>query len=109
MYVHEFRYQDSVSPAGIPMRKQQVAIIALALWLIIVTAFMFILQQVNLQLFLVLFVMGLLVVVQFMQSYYAHPGYLRYIRYLVAAGIVILGIIVALKVVDILGYEIVLR
>ena len=91
------------------MRKHQVAIIALALWLIIVTAFMFIAQQVNLQLFLVLFVMGLLVIVQFMQSYYAQPGYLRYIRYLVAAGIVILGIIVALKVVDILGYEIILR
>jgi hypothetical protein len=104
---HDFRNNDSVSPAGIPMRKQQIAIIALALWLILVTTVMFLTQEVDLEIFIILSILGMLVIGQFMQSYYAQPQYLRYIRYLIWAGIVILGLIVALRVLDILGWEIV--
>lgn len=91
------------------MRKQQIAIIAFALWLSIVAAFMLFVHRVDFEIFFVLCVMGLLVIVQLMQSYYVQPGYLKYIRYLIAGGIVILGIIIAFKVLDILGLEIVMR
>jgi hypothetical protein len=105
---YEFRNDDSVSSAGILMRKQQIAIIALALWLTIVSVFTLFTQRVDLGIFFVLSLIGMLVIVQLMQSYYAQPGYLKYIRYLIAAGIIIFGVIVALKVLDILGWEIVI-
>ena len=91
------------------MRKQQIAIIALALWLTIVSAFMLLAQRFDLGIFVVLGLIGLVVIVQLMQSYYVQPGYLRYIRYVIAAGLVMFGVIVALKVLDILGWEIVLQ
>lgn len=91
------------------MRKQQIAIIALALWLSIVSVFMLLAQRVDLEIFFVLSLIGMLVIVQLMQSYYVQPGYLQYIRYLIAAGIVMFGVIVALKVLDILGWEIVIQ
>ena len=91
------------------MRKQQIAIIALALWLTLVSGFMLLAQGFDLGIFVVLGLIGLVVIVQLMQSYYVQPGYLRYIRYVIAAGLVIFGVIVALKVLDILGWEIVLQ
>ena len=91
------------------MRKQQIAIIALALWLTLVSVFMLLAQQVDLGIFVVLSLIGMLLIVQFIQSYYVQPGYLKYIRYLIAAGIIIIGVIVALKILDIVGWEIALQ
>ena len=91
------------------MRKQQIAIIALALWLTLVSVFTLLMQRVDFDIFFVLCLIGMFVIVQVIQSYYVQPAYLNYIRYLIAAGIVILGIIVAKKVLDILGWEIVIR
>jgi hypothetical protein len=39
---------------------------------------------------------------------YIQPGYLRYIKYLLVAAILIFGVIVVLKVMEILGLEIVI-
>ena len=50
----------------------------------------------------------MVVIVQLIQSYYVQPGYLRYIRYMITGGLVIFGVIVSLKVLDILGWEIVI-
>jgi uncharacterized membrane protein YadS len=91
------------------MRKQQIAIIALALWLTLVSAFMLLAQRADLEIFLVLSLIGMLVIMQLMQSNYVQPGYLKYIRYLTAAGIVMFGVIIALKLLDIFGWEIVLQ
>ena len=91
------------------MRKQQIAIIGLALWLTLVSGFMLLVQRFDLGIFVVLGLIGLVVIVQLMQSYYVQPGYLRYIRYVIAAGLVMFGVIVALKVLDILGWEIVFQ
>jgi hypothetical protein len=108
-HYYEFWNNERNSSAGILMRKQQIAIIALALWLSIVSVFMLLAQRVDLEIFFVLSLIGMLVIVQLMQSYYVQPGYLQYIRYLIAAGIVMFGVIVALKVLDILGWEIVIQ
>jgi hypothetical protein len=90
------------------MRKQQIAIFALTLWLFIVTLYMLISNRFDFELFFVLFFIGILIILQFIEPNYVKPGYLRYIRYLIAMGIVIFGIIVAQKVMEILGLEIVL-
>ena len=90
------------------MRKQQIAIIALALWLFIVTLYMLISNRFDLELFFILCFVGVLVIMQFVEPSYVKPGYLRYIRYLIIVGIVIFGVIVARKVMDILGLELVI-
>ena len=89
------------------MRKQQIAIIALAIWLTVIAVFMLLTQSVNLELFFVLSLIGFLVIVELIAPNYIQPGYMRYIRYLLAAGIVLFGVIVVLKVLEILGLEIV--
>ncbi len=98
---------DSVSSAGILMRKEQIAIIALAVWLTLIAVFMLLAQSVDLEIFFVLSLIGFLIIVELIAPKYVQPGYLRYIRYLLAAAIVIFGVIVAQKVMEILGLEIV--
>ena len=52
--------------------------------------------------------MGFLVIVELMEPHYVKPGYLWYIRSLMAVGIVLFGAIVAQKILDMLGLEIVM-
>ena len=101
------RVDDRVSDAGIRMRKQQIAIIALTMWLTIVSLFMLLRQPIDFKVLIVLWFMGILVIMALLEPQYVKPGYLRYIRYFTAAGIVIFVLIVALKVLEILGLEIV--
>jgi hypothetical protein len=89
------------------MRKQQIAIIALAVWLTVIAVFMLLAQSVDLVIFFVLSLIGFLVIVELIAPNYIQPGYMRYIRYILAAGIVLFGVIVVRKVMEILGLEIV--
>ena len=98
---------DSISSAGIPMRKEQIAIITFTGWLTVITVFMLVAQSVNLEIFFVLSFIGFLIIVELITPKYIRPGYLRYFQYIRAAGIVIFGVIVALKVLQVLGLEIV--
>jgi hypothetical protein len=93
--------------AGILMRKEQIAIIALAVWLTLISVFMILAQSFNIEIFFVLSLIGLVILVELIAPKYIQPGYLRIIRYLLAVEIVIFGAIVTLKVMDILGWEIV--
>jgi hypothetical protein len=98
---------DSVSSAGILMRKEQIAIIAIAVWLSLISGFMVLAQRVDLQLFFVLSFIGFLIIVQLIAPKYIRPGYLRYIQIILAVAIVIFGVIIAQKVLEILGLEII--
>jgi hypothetical protein len=99
---HIFRNDNSVSSAGILMRKEQIAIIALAVWLTLITIFMLLARSVNIEIFFVLALIGFLIIVELIAPKYVQPGYLRYIRYLLAVAIVIFGVIVGQKVMEIL-------
>ena len=89
------------------MRKQQIAIIALAVWLTLIAVFMLLAQSIDIEIFFVLSLIGFLVIVELIAPNYIQPGYMRYIRYILAAGIVLFGVIVVQKVLDVLGLEIV--
>ena len=89
------------------MRREQIAIIALACWLSLITVLLFLAQSVDLSIFFVLALIGFLIIVELMSPKYIQPGYLRYIKYLLAAGIVVFGLIVVQKVLEILGFKIV--
>jgi hypothetical protein len=101
--------EDSVSSAGIQMRKQHIAIIALAVWFVLIAVFMILGQNFNFEIFFVLSLIGFLIIVELIAPKYIQPGYMRYIQYILVAGIVIFGVIVVQKVIDILGYEIVFQ
>ena len=94
---------DSVSSAGNLMRKEQIAIIAFAVWLMCIAIFMLLAQSVDLEIFFVLSLIGFLIIVELISPKYIQPGYLRYIRYILAVAIVIFGLIVARKVMEILA------
>ena len=93
---------ERVSSAGILMRKEQIAIIALAVWLTLISAFMLLARSINLEIFFVLSFLAFLIIIELIGPKYVKPRSLRYIWYLLAAGIGIFSAIVVLKVMDIL-------
>jgi hypothetical protein len=101
--------EDSVSSAGSLMRKQHITVIALAVWLTFISLFMLLEQNFNFEIFFVLSLIGFLIIVELIAPKYFQPGYMRYIRYVLIASIVIFGVIVVQKVIEILGYEIVFQ
>jgi hypothetical protein len=91
------------------MRKQHIAVIAFAVWLTFISLFMLLAQSFNFEIFFVLSLIGFLVIMELISPKYIQPSYIRYIRYILTAGVVIFALDVAQKVLDILGYEIVFR
>jgi hypothetical protein len=85
------------------MKKKVLAAIALVVWLVIIAVFSLLASRVDLEIFFVLWLIGLLIIVELMDMRYSLPPYLRYIKYLVAAGIVVFGAIVTQKVLEILA------
>ena len=85
------------------MKKKVLAAIALAVWLVIISIFSLLAYRVDLEIFFVLWLIGLLVIVELIDTRFSLPSYLRYIKYLVAAGNVVFGVIVTQKVLEILA------
>jgi len=85
------------------MKKKVLAAIALVVWLVIISVFSLLTNRVDLEIFFVLWLIGLLIIVELMDMRFSLPSYLRYIKYLVAAGIVVFGAIVTQKVLEILA------
>jgi hypothetical protein len=85
------------------MRKKNLAAIVIAGWLIIISIFMLLAWRIDIEIFFVLWLIGILVVIELMDTRFSLPPYLRYIKYLIAAGIVLFGGIVTLKVLEILS------
>ncbi len=85
------------------MKKKVLAAIALVVWLVIIAVFSLLASTVDLEIFFVLWLIGLLIIVELMDMRFSLPSYLRYIKYLVAAGIVVFGAIVTQKVLEILA------
>ena len=87
------------------MRKKQIAAVVLALWLIIISVVMLFMERIDLIQFFVLGLIGFLVIVELTEPTYVKPGYLYYVRFLIAAGIVIFCAIVVQVMMDTLGLE----
>jgi len=85
-----------------PIKKKILAVIVSAIWLIIISIFMLLAWRIDLEVFFVLWLIGLLAIVELMDTRFSLPPYMRYIKYVIAAGIVLFGGIVAIKVLEIL-------
>ena len=90
------------------MRKKLIAAISLAFWLSIITVFMLFTERIDLGLFFVLGFIGFLVIVELMEPHFVKPGYLWYVRFLIITGIILFGLILGQKLLDLLGLELVL-
>ncbi len=84
-------------------RKRQLAIAVLVIWLLLVIFFMVLARNLSLEIFFVLWLIGLLVIVELISPAFVRPLYLSYIRYVIAAGVIVFGAIVAEKVMEILA------
>jgi hypothetical protein len=84
------------------MKKKVLAAIVISVWLILISIFMLLAYRIDLEIFFVLWLIGLLVIVELMDTRFTLPRYLRYIKYFVAIGIVIFGAIVTKKIMEIL-------
>ena len=85
------------------MKKKDLAAIILVIWLVVISVFSLLAYRIDLEIFFVLWLIGILVIVELMDTRFSLPSYLRYIKYLVAAGIVLFGGIVTQKVLEILA------
>ena len=63
---------------------------------------MLLVQRVDLEIFFVLMLIGILVIAELMKYQYVQPGYLRYLGYFIGAGIVVFVIIIVTKFMEIL-------
>jgi diacylglycerol kinase len=85
------------------MKKKILAVTAMVIWLLVICSFMLLARSVDLEIFFVLWLIGLLVIVELMDTRYSLPPYMRYLKYVIAAGIVLFGGIVIQKVLEILN------
>jgi len=87
------------------MIKKQIAVIAFALWLVIISLFMLLMGRFDVALFFILGFIGFLVIVELIELHYVKPGYFLYVRFLIVTGIVIVVAILVQKVMEILELE----
>jgi dolichyl-phosphate-mannose--protein O-mannosyl transferase len=83
--------------------KKYYALAALVAWLIIVAFFMIMNRTLDLEVYFVLALIGILVVAVMIDGAFSRPRYMRYIGYLIAVGVAIFAYIVAEKILEILA------
>jgi len=86
-----------------PVPKKHLAVIILVIWLCLVTFFMILAQHVDIEVFFVLWLIGILVIVELIDPLFATPRFLKYLKYVIATGVVLFGVIIAQKVLEILS------
>jgi hypothetical protein len=85
------------------IRKKQITVLILCIWLLIITIFMMAAQRFDLEIFYVLWLIGILIIVELTETRYFQTPYLKKIKIIIAVGIVIFGYIVVEKVLFILN------
>ncbi|HAV21115.1 MAG: hypothetical protein WAN99_08610 [Methanoculleus sp.] len=83
--------------------KKYYAAAVLAIWLIIVTFFMVLNRTLDLEVYFVLSLIGLLVVAVLIDGAFSRPRYMRYLGYVIAAGVALFAYIVVEKILEIIA------
>lgn len=79
------------------------AVIVLVCWALVVAAFMLLNRTLDLEVFFVVLLIGMLVVVELADTSTLQPTRVRRAKYVVAVGVLVFGWIVANKVMEILA------
>ncbi|MDH7593189.1 MAG: hypothetical protein QHG99_02395 [Methanomicrobiales archaeon] len=80
-----------------------IAAAALVIWLCLVIFFMILSRTLDLEIFFVLFLIGILVIAELTDARYLVTREKGYMKYIIGGGVVIFGIIVASRVVEIIA------
>ncbi|NLA38553.1 MAG: hypothetical protein GX882_04040 [Methanomicrobiales archaeon] len=83
--------------------KKYYATAVLAAWLILVAFFMVLNRTLDLEVFFVLSLIGLLVIAVLIDGAFSRPRYMRYLSYLIVAGVALFAYIVIQKILEILA------
>lgn len=85
------------------MMKKHLAISALASWVVLVIGFMVLARTLDLEIFFVLWLIGILIIVELVSDHSATPRYLMVLKLVIASGVILFGVIVARKILEILA------
>ncbi len=83
--------------------KKYYATAVLAAWLILVAFLMVLNRILDLEVFFVLSLIGLLVIAVLIDGAFSRPRYMRYLSYLIVAGVALFAYIVIQKILEILA------
>lgn len=83
--------------------KKYYAAAVLAVWLIIVAFFMILNRTLDLEVFFVLSLIGLLVVAVLIDGAFSRPRYMRYLGYVIAVEVALFAYIVVEKILEIIA------
>jgi hypothetical protein len=83
--------------------KKYYAAAVLAIWLIIVIFFMILNRTLDLEVFFVLSLIGLLVVAVLIDGAFSRPRYMRYLGYIIAIEVALFAYIVVEKILEIIA------
>jgi hypothetical protein len=86
------------------MKKNQVAIIALGLWLVLVIITMVLAGIIDFELFFVMSFLGVLIIIKLMEPKFVSGDYQKYVVYFIIAGIVIFCAIAVHRTFESLNY-----
>ena len=84
-------------------KKALYPIIALGAWVMLLLLFQVLAFRLDLEVFFVLWLIGVLVVAEMVDATTVQPRQIRYLKYFIAVQVVIFGAIVAEKVLEILS------
>lgn len=87
----------------ISMMKKHLAISSLAAWVVLVIGFMVLARTLDLEIFFVLWLIGILIIVELASDHMATPRYLGVLKLVIASGVILFGVIVARKIMEILS------
>lgn len=85
------------------MLKKNIAVITLALWTFIILTFMIMAYTVNLEIFFVLWLIGLLIITELIDTKNVETTYLKFIKWIIGISVIIFAYIVIKKIMEILS------
>lgn len=85
------------------MLKKNIAVITLALWTFIILTFMIMAYTVNLEIFFVFWLIGLLIITELIDTKNVETTYLKFIKWIIGISVIIFAYIVIKKIMEILS------
>jgi hypothetical protein len=84
-------------------KKGRIASIALLAWLMIVMLFMILIENINLEIFFILWLFGFIIILKLIDTPFSEPNYITRLKKVVVVGIFIFSLLMAKKVMEIMG------
>jgi hypothetical protein len=84
-------------------KKGRIASIVMAAWLMLVMAFMVMLETIHLEIFFILWLFGFLIILKLIEMPFSEPTYMKRLKKVVMASIFVFGLLMAKKVMEIMG------